>query len=176
MSSLPKSRQLTRERLREVLHYEPETGAFTWIKSRPGCVPGRGAGTLASGYRQVEVDYKLFRGARLAWLYMTGEFPKPGLHIDHVNGVRDDDRWCNLRLATPQQNARNRGRCKRNTSGRVGVHPLGPGLWGAEIGVDGRNVRLGRFQCLGEAIEARCAAERHYFGNFARRVGGAANV
>ena len=168
---IPKARQLTAGRLKEVLRYDPETGVFTWRISRPGCVAGRVAGTKQQGYCQIEIDRKLFRAARLAWLYMNGEFPEPGLCVDHINGVRDDDRWCNLRLATPAQNCRNRGLCRRNTSGHIGVHPIkASGLWGAEISVNGRNVRLGAFECKEEAIAARCKAERHYFGDFARRV------
>lgn len=73
--------------------------------------------------------------------------------------------------ATPVENARNRGLCRRNTSGKVGVHPiLASGLWGAEIGMNGRNIKLGRFECQAAAIAARCEAERHYFGDFARQI------
>lgn len=51
------------------------------------------------------------------------------------------------------------------------MHPiLASGLWGAEIGVGGRNVKLGRFECQEAAIAARCEAERHYFGDFARQI------
>ncbi len=100
---------------------------------------------------------------------MTGKPVPIGRVIDHINGDRHDDRWANLRLATPAENARNRGVCRRNTSGKVGVYPIKPqGLWGADIGKDGRNIHLGRFKILDEAIAARCAAERVYFGEFAR--------
>lgn len=169
----PKARQLTAERLREVLHYDPETGVFTWITPRPGTSPGRLAGTIADGYRQIEIDYKLFRAGRLAFLYMTGAFPERGLCVDHINGNRSDDRWENLRLATPLQNSRNRGRCRRNKSGKVGVS-LGQkaGTWDATITIANRTRKIGTFACLGEAIEARCEAERHWFGEFARRAGG----
>ncbi|MCP4182404.1 MAG: HNH endonuclease [Hyphomicrobiales bacterium] len=171
---LPKARQMTQERLKEVLTYhpayEPITAyPFTWRQQRPGCVPGRIAGTIANGYRQIEIDYKLFRASRLAWLYMTGEWPEN--LVDHINGKRDDDRWCNLRAATYQENARNKQPGKRNTTGVVGVHPVKRnGQWGAEIGVDGRNVKLGCFECVEDAAAARCQAEKHYFGEFARMV------
>ena len=170
---LPKARQLTAERLKEVLRYDPETGVFTWRKSRPGCVAGRVAGTTVgtTGYRQIEIDYKLFRASRLAWLYQTGSFPKKGMLIDHANGKRDDDRWCNLRLATYQQNARNRRPCRRNKSGKVGVSlSTKKGCWDATITINDRTRVLGRYECKEEAIAARCKAERHYFGDFARRV------
>ncbi len=170
MSNLPKARQLTQTRLVEVLDYDPVTGRFIWKISRPGCVLGREAGTIANGYRQIEVDFKLFRAGRLAWLYMTGSFPPDGMFVDHVNGERADDRWENLRLATPQQNARNRGPCPRNKSGKVGVC-VGqkPDTWEATITINSRTRLLGRFECLDDAIAVRCEAERHYFGDFARR-------
>lgn len=165
-----KARQMTQKRLKEVLKYNPKTGVFKWCQSRPGCVAGQVAGTLANGYRQIEIDYKLFRAARLAWIYQTGGWPEN--LVDHKNGVRDDDRWSNLRAATYAENARNKGICPRNTTGKTGVHPVkSSGKWGAEIGVEGRNIKLGKFECLGEAIAARCEAEKHYFGVFARGVG-----
>ena len=169
--TLPKARQLTAKRLREVIDYDPKTGVFTWKKSRPGCVSGRQAGTLADGYRQIEIDRKLFRGARLAWLYVKGDWPPDGFVVDHKNGVRDDDRWCNLRIASYQQNARNRATCRRNKSGKVGVC-LGqkPGTWAATITINNRTRHLGQFECKEAAVTARCKAEKHYFGDFARRV------
>lgn len=166
----PKVRNLTAERLREVIIYDPETGIFTWRISRPGCVAGRVAGTvLPGGWRQIEIDYTLHRAARLAWLYVTGEWPRPGLLVDHENRRRGDDRWSNLREATCAQNSRNRGSCRRNTSGHVGVHPVrGGARWGAEIGVDGRSIYLGCFADKADAIAARVAAEKLHFGEFRR--------
>lgn len=172
MHSIPKARQMDQKRLKEVLRYSPKTGVFKWRKSRPGCSAGRKAGTIANGYRQIEIDYKLFRAGRLAWLYQTGEWPE--VLVDHIDGNRSNDKWPNLRAATYQENARNRGPCKRNTSGKVGVHPIkSTGKWGAEIGLNGRNVKLGSFECIEDARTARCEAERHLFGAFARRVSNA---
>lgn len=169
-SPVPKARLMTQERLKEVLSYNPENGVFKWRKSRPGCVAGREAGTIAYGYRQIEVDYKLFRASRLVWLYQTGGWPEN--LVDHINGIRDDDRWCNLRAATYQENARNRAPCNRNTTGKVGVHPIkSNGKWGAEIGLDGSSIRLGSFECIDDAIAARCKAEKHLFGEFSKLVG-----
>jgi hypothetical protein len=171
MSSYPKARQLTQERLHEVLQYDPDLGTFTWKCPRPGVLPGWVAGTITTaGYRQIEIDFKLFRGGRLAWLYITGLFPPVGMLVDHANGNRADDRWYNLRLATPQENVRNRGLCSRNRSGKVGVC-VGrkPGTWEATITINNRTRLLGRFECLGDAVAVRCEAEKHYFGNFARR-------
>jgi hypothetical protein len=168
IQALPKARQMTQERLREVLHYNPETGVFNWRKQRPGCVPGREVGTITNGYRQIQIDYKLFRACRLAWRYTTGSWPD--CLVDHINGIRDDDRWCNLRAATYEENARNKSLCPRNTSGKVGVYQIkANGKWGAEIGINGSNIKLGCYEVKVDAVAARCEAEKHYFGVFARR-------
>lgn len=166
--AVPKARQLTAERAREVLNYDPETGAMTVKLWRPGCrKAGELAGTLYRGYWRIQIDGKLYKRSRLAWLMMTGAWPRH--FIDHIDGNRSDDRWCNLREATPAQNARNRGKSNRNTSGKVGVHPVkATGKWGAEICVNGRNLKLGAFECRADAVAARCEAERHHFGAFAR--------
>ena len=117
----------------------------------------------------MQIDGKLYKVSRLAFLYVTGSWPEN--LVDHINGIRDDDRWCNLREATFQQNAQNKAPCRRNTSGKVGVYPVkANGKWGAEIGVGGKNIKLGCFEAKDDAIEARCLAERHYYGDFARQV------
>ena len=171
MAFLPKSKALplTFARANEVLTYCPATGHLRWHISRAKCAEGQRAGTLCKGYLRIQIDYVFYGAHRLAWLLSHGQWPTMGL--DHINGIRDDNRLANLREATPQENARNRCLGRPNKSGKTGVHPLkGRGLWGAEIGLDGRNIKLGRFQCLSDAIAARCAAEKHYFGDFARQV------
>jgi len=160
--------EFSQSRLMELLNYNPKKGNWVWNNGRGGQAAASPAGTLANGYRQIFIEYWAWRSARLAWLYQTGSFPSDGYYVDHINGNRSDDRWCNLRLATPQQNARNRRPWPGNTSGKVGVHPIkSSGLWGAEIGLNNRNIKLGAFECKADAIAARCEAERHYFGEFA---------
>ncbi|WP_282595028.1 HNH endonuclease signature motif containing protein [Mesorhizobium amorphae] len=157
---------LTAERARELLHYNPETGALTWRVPR-GCQRGALAGTRTSeGYTQVEIDYRLYRAHRVIWLMQTGKWPKQLL--DHRNGMRADNRWRNLREATPLQNARNRRPGKSNSSGTVGVSYLTSlQRWEAYIGLDNRCVSLGRFVEKDEAISARRQAEQHHYGEFA---------
>ena len=164
-----KAQSLTAERARELLHYDKKTGAFKWKKSSPGRVAGKSVGTISHGYRQIELDYKFFRAGRLAWLIVTGSWPE--CLIDHINGNRSDDRWTNLRAASYQENARNKTLCRRNKSGKVGVHKVKRnGLWGAEIGLNGRNIKLGHFRSKSDAIAVRLEAEKQYFGEFIRPV------
>jgi hypothetical protein len=101
---------ITAERLRELFNYDPETGVWRWIaRSSPyscicvGDVAGRVGGR---GYRGIKIDKREYPAARLAWLYMTGEWPRA--EIDHVNGNRVDNRWCNLREASNSQNNANK--------------------------------------------------------------------
>lgn len=99
---------------------------------------------------------------RLIWLYMTGEWPKGD--IDHINGRRDDNRWCNLREVTRKENCRNRKRPKTNTSGCIGVSQReNSGKWRAYINNDkNKRVYIGSFISKEEAIAARKAAEIEY--------------
>lgn len=157
---------LSLSRLREVLEYDPVNGDFNWRIPRPGTRKGTPAGTLTKGYLAIEIDRRFYRASRLAWAFLTGAFPPKNMLVDHINGVRNDNRAENLRLATYAENSRNRRACPRNTSGKVGVHPLRNGYWGAEIGVDGKAIKLGRFECIEEAISVRCRAEKHWFGAF----------
>jgi HNH endonuclease len=105
--SAPPAPVLTAERLREMLSYNPATGIFTRLIATSGSVHiGDIAGTFNSkGYRQIRVDRHQYLASRLAHLFMTGAFPKD--QMDHINRVRSDDRWCNLRAVTCQ-NAANR--------------------------------------------------------------------
>ena len=161
--------ELTQKYLKSRMHYDRKTGIFKWRISRPGCVAGKRSGTNASGYCQIEIDGKFYRAGRLACFYMTGSWPE--CVIDHINGNRSDDRWVNLRSASYQENARNRTACRRNKSGKVGVHKAPKkGWWSASIGVNGRGIRLGQFRRKADAITARLKAERKYFGEFARPV------
>lgn len=99
---------LTIDRLKEVLSYDHETGDFIWLVTRGRNAP---AGTKASqsvnsgGYRHIHVDGVSYKAHRLAWFYVYGVWPKLGL--DHINGVKHDNRVATLREATRQQNRLN---------------------------------------------------------------------
>ncbi len=165
MNNPPKTARLTAERAREVLSYDRATGMLAWKNNRPGCKAGATAGTVnCEGYVQIEIDLVIHKAHRLAWLIETGDWPRG--QIDHINRQRADNRFANLRDATPLDNSRNRSPSPGNKSGVVGVAASGS-KWTAYIGVNNRTLHLGRFTELSEAVAARRDAERIYFGEFA---------
>ena len=92
--------KLTADILRSILDYDPETGKFDWRNNR------RKAGCLDNfGYHRIQVLGKLYKTHRLAWLHYYGEWPEQD--VDHVNGVRSDNRIANLRSATKGQQSQN---------------------------------------------------------------------
>jgi len=110
----------TKERLRELLQYSPETGLFFWLQ-RKGCRTGVALGSdNGNGYLRITVDGRSNYAHRLAWIYMHGAIPLG--QIDHINGIRSDNRIANLRPATPAQNVANRHGAQANSkSGVIGV-------------------------------------------------------
>lgn len=154
---------LTAERLRELLDYNPETGAFVWRVTRGPAKAGAPAGGLNTrGYHQITVDVHNHRAHRLAWLYVYGRWPKG--EIDHINGVCDDNRIVNLREATHAENMQNVALQSNNTSGYAGVN-WRFGSWHASIRHHGRKVHLGRYPTPEAAYAAYLAAkaELHTF-------------
>lgn len=154
---------LSQSRLKEVLLYIPESGLFYRKNSE------RVAGTTnIYGYRYVTVDSVLYYGHRLAWLYMTGEWPPD--EVDHINRIRDDNRWDNLRSASRRENRGNM-LSKRNTSGVKGVYwNKEKGLWQAQIASGATCRYLGRFVSIEEAKTAYDTAAREYFGDFTTQI------
>ena len=153
------TRELTAERLRELLHYDPETGVFTrLVRSGPAKV-GDVAGTADThGYIQISVDGALYLAHRLAFLWMTGEWPPH--QVDHINGVRADNRFANLRPATNAENMQNvRRPYSSNRIGLLGVCRHG-NRFRATIKVDGRCIHLGTFDAPEQAHAAYLAAKR----------------
>lgn len=160
-------KSLTQERLREVLHYDPVTGGFTWkvmLSSRreAGAVAG---GLKPSGYILIGVDGHRYRAHRLAWLYVTGEWPPD--QIDHWDNVRSHNWWSNLRAADNQLNQANARRSKNNTSGFKGVYRHRD-KWRAKINVGRRHIHLGTFADPATGGLAYERAAKEYFGEFAR--------
>lgn len=168
--------ELTAERLREVLDYNPETGVFTWrVSNGKRAVAGQLAGGISrNGYVRISIDDARHYAHRLAWLYVHGVWPKG--QIDHINGAKTDNRIANLREATNAQNGQNRRTARADSqSGLIGVylHPIS-GRWGAEIVRDGQKHSLGYFDTPEAAHAAYLAAKRelHEFGEAAKSVDG----
>lgn len=156
---------LTQSRLKELLHYCPDTGVFTWQRARQGVRVGCVAGGIGGeGYRSIRVDGRNYLAHRLAWLYVYGEWPKD--QIDHINGVKDDNRIANLREATNAENNQNLAMRSSNKSGFVGVHwHSRDRKWHANIRINMKRKFLGRFNTPESAHAAYLAAkaELHTF-------------
>lgn len=153
---------LTQERLRELLHYDPETGVFTNLVSRCRAREGQVVGTWsAKGYLACEIDGRSYRMNRLAWLYVTGERPLHPYQVDHVDLNKSNNAWCNLRLVTNKQNTENRGPTKTE-SGVAGVTRRG-NKWRARIRHHNKLIALGHYENIADAIHVRQAAERLLF-------------
>jgi len=164
---------LTQERLKSLLHYEPGTGVFTWLVWRPNGVKiGDQAGTIhkKSGYRLIKIDGRAYIASRLAWLYMTGEWPE--CLVDHEDTDRANNAWANLRVATNTQNQHNSNVQKNTLSRLKGVHFKSDGQrakrWGSHIRIGGRLNFLGYFAHPEEAHAAYSKAAKAAFGQFAR--------
>ncbi len=108
--------------LKRVIAYNPLTGDFTWTVGRPGVRMGTIAGGMTSeGYRQVTISRNSYLAHRLAWFFITGEWPNG--EIDHINGIRHDNRASNLRVVDRAENSQNRRRAQANniSCGLLGV-------------------------------------------------------
>mgnify|MGYP003145362455 CR=1 FL=1 len=181
---------LTSGTLRDLLHYDQDTGVFTWrerpvsmfrdgrrLRAASECsrwnsrYSGSVAGTLKdTGYVEIGILGKLYPAHRLAWLMTYGRFPQK--KIDHVNGERADNRIANLREADDFQNAANSRKRKDNTSGFKGVSfRKDLEKWQARIGVGGRRISLGLYDQPEAAHAAYIAAAKKHHANFANYGG-----
>ena len=157
------NKDLIQKRLKELLDYNSETGIFTWkvnhgIKIKAGST----AGTCSPNcHITIGIDNKLYFAHRLAFLYMEGYFPEN--MVDHINRVKDDNRWENLRHASKQCNARNCAIRNTNKSGVTGVYWNKQNKkWISQITINKEGIYLGCFDGLRDAAQARWVAEVKY--------------
>jgi len=157
-----------------ILSYDQDTGKLFWLE-RPIAVYGKNATSWntryagkeaftsdnGKGYRQGAVLNRLMLAHRVIWAIVHGEWPDG--EIDHINGVRHDNRLCNLRSVSRSENMRNASRPNTNTSGAVGVVlRKDTGKWASQIEINGRNKSLGSFASFNDAYAARKSAEAEY--------------
>jgi len=158
-----KRKKLTQKRLKELLHYDPKTGIFirllnTGGSQKKGDIAG---GIRPDGYRSIRADRKKYYSARLAFLYMEGYFPEND--IDHINRIKDDDRWVNLRHVSRSCNMINKGLVSNNTSGVTGVSwNKRERKWVSRIMANGERILLGKFDLFVVAVNARYLGEKKY--------------
>lgn len=159
-------KNLTNRRLKNILNYNEKTGNFRWIKpqnirTKTGCLAGR----KSNGYILITIDQVTYSAHRLAWFYIYGFFPVNCL--DHINGVRHDNRICNLRPATRQQNAFNRGKNINNKSGYRGVFwNKSRERWNAVCTVNKKRIYLGSFKTPKAASLVYVAFAKKHYGEF----------
>ena len=152
----------TVQELRAWFSYNPETGELRQLGRLAGYV-------MRTGYRLLSVKKQRIYAHRLIWCLMTGDWPER--EIDHINGCKSDNRWCNLRLATRQENARNQSVRTTSKSGYKGVSfHTRVGRWRAVIETDLGHRHLGYFDTKEQASCMYQQAATTYFGQFARPV------
>lgn len=158
-------RRLTQSRLKELLAYSPETGVFVRRKGRGGKRAGSAVGCVVSicgrKYRTISIDGWNYSAHRLAFLYMTGEWPEQA--VDHKDGDGLNNIFTNLRAVTQQENLKNKRLSKNNTLGIPGVYWMeSRNRYRCEIGINGRGKRLGNHLSFLDACAARKSAELVY--------------
>ncbi len=146
-------------RLQELFEYRD--GLLFWRKSRKNWIkPGQLAGSISSnGYINVRVDGRMMKAHRVIYAYHHGYYPE---FVDHINGVRSDNRIENLRSCTRIQNGQNQ-KCrteKRNTFEKKG-------RYGVALKVNKKQVHIGYFGSQEEASVAAEQARQKHFGEFA---------
>jgi hypothetical protein len=144
----------TQQDLHEVINYNKQTGLFVWKKSRRGVQTGKPLGSdNGFGYLRITVFGKSVYAHRLAWFYVHGTWPD---QIDHINGIKSDNRVKNLRDVSVQQNAQNKLKAQKNSDSKIlGVswHKKAK-KWQAHICVYKERKYLGLFDDVHEAQKA----------------------
>ncbi len=137
---------ITQEELKRNFHYDELTGIFTYKNNICNKKVGDIAGNVNSaGYVRIGINYASHKAHRLAFLYMIGSFPKH--QVDHINGIKNDNRWCNLRKATNTENQWNKPLSIKNKSGYKGVSwDKKSNKWRVQVALNKTKKYLGMFE------------------------------
>jgi len=156
------------KQIQKVLYYDFRTGLLWWRERASGRQMNRPVGSPNSdGYLEIHHGENRYKAHILVWVIIKGVWPEK--EIDHCDGVKTNNLWCNLRLATRAQQMHNTGRYANNTSGFKGVsfHKV-TGLWQSRIMIGGKNIQLGFFKTPESAFSARQIAAKKWHKEFAR--------
>ncbi|PZO66178.1 MAG: hypothetical protein DI635_00715 [Pseudoxanthomonas suwonensis] len=153
LNNVEKGSSLTASCLKNIIHYDPIIGEFTWLVRASRMVPkGMRAGkTDRHGYRRIKIGGTTYKAHRLAWLYQYGEWPNGP--IDHIDGNPSNNAIVNLRIGSNGINQQNvRRKQKNNTSGFMGVHKRSDSnRYRACVSLGGKNLFFGSFETPEEA-------------------------
>lgn len=156
---------ITQAYVKNMLHYDPETGIFTWTNCLRSDFNGKEAGHIKSHstidypHRVIHISGVSVHASRLAWLYMTGEWPVNV--IDHINRNQMDNSWDNLRDISVADNNRNLAIFKDNTTGYNGIRLI-RGMYNVRVRRDEILYNIGHYKTLDEALNARLTWIHHY--------------
>lgn len=147
---------LTQDEVKRWFNYNPISGKLIWARAGIRRRKGEEVGNINShGYRVVGLNKKVHKVHKVIVCYMTGEWLDKAATVDHINGNKLDNRWVNLRIATKQENCKNRTRAnKNNRTGVLGVRKAGK-RYTAYNGYQ----YLGRFDTIEEAESAIAEAK-----------------
>lgn len=165
------------EEAKALLSYNQETGELHWrVRVSASIQAGTKAGCLhRDGYEVVKVRGRMYQSHRLAWLIARGAWPLECL--DHINGVRSDNRMANLRECSHFQNMQNIGKATGRSSRFIGVtFHAGHRRWSARVSFRGVRRNIGYFETEEEAFKAYCAAKESAHTFHPKPTRGAANA
>ena len=149
---------------RPTSHFKDDGRRRRWVTTCAGRIVGS---VTRQGYIRIIANGKRCMAHRVIFVMMKGSIPE-GMEIDHRNGIRRDNKWFNLRLATKRQNKQNMAKTGRNASGTIGVSwDKARCQWKASVNRDGRPVMIGRYNTMEAAVSARRTEEAIHYGEFA---------